>query len=71
LGVYLRGEGFKSVKSGWKNTILKAGLPGKIPHDFRRTAVRNLVRAGIAEVVAMKMTGQDTRLGPFSIATMS
>jgi hypothetical protein len=55
------GKRFKSIKSGWKNAILKAGLPGKIPHDFRRTAVRNLVRAGMAEVVAMKMTGHKTR----------
>ena len=56
-----QGKPFKSFKTTWKRACVKAGIPWAIPHDFRRTAVRNLVRAGISERVAMQMTGHKTR----------
>ena len=55
------GKRIKNIYKSWNPICAKVGLKGKLLHDFRRTAVRNLVRSGVIEGVAMKITGHKTR----------
>jgi integrase len=54
------GKRIPSFRKAWIAACKLAGCPGRIPHDFRRTAVRNLERAGVSRSVAMKLTGHKT-----------
>jgi integrase len=50
----------KSFYKTWKAACRAAGWPGRMVHDFRRTAVRNLERAGVPRSTAMRMVGHRT-----------
>jgi integrase len=62
--VFLNANGKNRVKrfdKAWATACKAAGVPGRLFHDLRRSAVRNLTRAGISEAIAMRISGHRTR----------
>ena len=54
------GAPIRSYSRAWTKACAAAGLKGRLIHDLRRTAVRNLERAGVSRSVAMTLTGHKT-----------
>jgi integrase len=60
--IFHRGDGVRitEFRKSWGSACRKSGLAGRIFHDLRRSGVRNMIRAGVPQSVAMKISGHKT-----------
>ncbi|HUY28386.1 MAG TPA: site-specific integrase [Candidatus Binataceae bacterium] len=63
LGVFRREDGrpVALFRKSWASACRNAGLGTILVHDLRRCSVRNMIRAGVPEKVAMSISGHRTR----------
>jgi len=54
------GEPIQEFRKSWKTACKKAGCGNLLFHDLRRSAVRDLLRAGVSQSTAMRISGHRT-----------
>jgi len=54
------GRPVRNMYKSWQKACDRVGVPAAWLHDMRRSAVRNLERAGVPQSTAMKLTGHKT-----------
>lgn len=55
-----RGRPVGDFRKTWATACKAAGVPGRRFHDLRRSGIRNLIRAGVGQAVAMSISGHRT-----------
>ncbi len=55
-----KGSRIKDFRKAWDKACEEKVLKGRIFHDFRRTAIRNMVRAGVPQHTAQQISGHKT-----------
>jgi integrase len=57
---WANGKPVTDFRRTWHTLAKKAGFPGLLLHDMRRSAIRNMMRGGISKTVAKKISGHTT-----------
>ena len=59
--IHNQGRPIRSFREAWASACRRAEIPGRLFHDLRRTAARNMQDAGVPEKQIMQIGGWKTR----------